>query len=196
MGILAILKANKAIIVGIIILAIFGVGLWLGIKMFRGEMLRMENNYLAAVEQLRGDNKEAQRVYELKINEVNNQFPELKKQLESMNIKLKNVVSVENINTETKTNINTHIRDTIVYDTIPARVATYRDVWTDFKMVEIGNTIQASIVTRDSIVCVLNRVKRTFGEWWRREPKIVRNTIKNYNPNSKITYNRLIQIEK
>lgn len=195
-AVLAFLRLNKWILWVLIIGAIFSSGLYFGIKAYRGEMLRQENNYLAALEQLRGDNKEQQRVYELKLSEVKQQFPEMKELLSQMNIKLKNVVSVENINTETQTNINTHIRDTIVYDTIPAKVATYNDKWTNFKMIEINNTIQASITTKDSLICVLNKVRRNLWEWLRGEPKLVRNTIKNHNPNSIITYNRLIQIQK
>jgi hypothetical protein len=194
--ILAWLKAKKAVLIGIIVISLIALGFYFGVKLFRSEMKRMENNYLAAIEQLRGDNKEQQRVYELKLSEVKNQFPELKQQLKDMDIKLKNVVSIENVNTETKTEINTHIRDTIMYDTVPARVATYKDAWTDFKLIEINNDLKATIVTKDSIVCVLNRVRRDFGQWWRREPKQVRNTIKNFNPNSTITYNRLITIDK
>ena len=195
-SILTFLKLNKYILWVLIVVGIFSSGLYFGIKAYKSEMQRQENNYLAALQEIRGDMKEGQRVYELKISELNRQFPEIKNQLKEMNIKLKNVVSLENINTQTKTEINTHIRDTIVYDTIPARIATYKDQWTDFKMLEIGDKLQASITTKDSIVCVLNKVKRSFGQWIRKDPKMVRNTIKSYNPNSTILYNRLIKIEK
>lgn len=194
--VIAFLKNNKWLVKLILIIAILGLGFYFGAKAYRSEMKRIENNYLAALQEIRNDNKEAQRVYELKLNEVKNQFPEIKQTLKDMDIKLKNVVSVENINTETKTEINTHIRDTILYDTIPAKVATYKDAWTDFKLIEIDNTIKANIMTRDSLVCVLNKVPRTFKEWIKGEPRQVKNTIKNFNPNSKIVYNRLINIDK
>ena len=195
-AILAFLKLNKWILYLVIVAAIFGSGLYFGIKAYKSEMKRMENNYLAAIEQLRGDSKEQQRVYELKLSEVKNQFPEIKETLKSMDIKLKNVVSVENVNTITQTNVNTVLRDTLIRDTIHAQTASYKDLWTDFKLIKIQDSILVKMATKDSLVCVLNRVPRTFKEWIKGDPKQVKNTIKNFNPNSTIIYNRLIQIKK
>ena len=190
------LKNNKWLLKVMFVVLMFFICLYFGIRVYKEEMKRIQNNYLSSIEQLRNDNKESQRIYELKLNEVKNQFPEIKETLKQMDIKLKNVVSVENINTITKTNVNTILRDTLIKDTIQAQVASYKDVWTNFNLIKIQDSVLVKIQTKDSLVCVLNKVPRSFIQWWRREPKLIKNTIKNFNPNSTITYNRFIQISK
>lgn len=195
-AILAYLKLNKWIIYLIIVLAIFGAGLYFGIKAYKKEMQRQENNYLAAIEQMRDENKEAQRAYILSLSEIKREFPEIKQQLTDMDIKLKNVETIQNVNTVTTNHVNTVLRDSTINDTIMAKIASYNDKWIDFRLININDSIRTTIITRDSLFIVLNKVNRNLWQWLRADPREVRSTVKNYNPNSRITYNRLIQIKK
>ena len=178
-----------------IVLFVF-LGLFFGAKLWRAEMQRMENNYLAAIEQMREENKDNMRVLELKVSEINQQYPEIKKQLKDMDIKLKNVETIQNVNTVTTTHVNTILRDSTVNDTIVAKIASYKDKWTDFRLTVINDSALAKIQTKDSLFIVLNKVPRNIWQWLKAEPKTVKSTVKNYNPNSIITYNRFIKIEK
>lgn len=193
---IAILKANKYVIAMIVIVLIIIFSLYFGVKLFRSEMKRVENNYLSTLQELRNENIDNMRVLDLKLSEIKQQYPEIQKQLKDMDIKIKNVETIQNINTITKTNVNTVLRDTIIQDTSIVKVATYKDVWTDFKLLIIDDSIHSSIQTRDSLFIVLNKYPRTFKEWITAQPKQVRSTVKNYNPNSIIVYNRLIKINK
>ena len=194
--ILAFLKVNKWLIYVIIIALLIGLGIYFGAKLWRSEMKRMENNYLAMLQQIRNDNKDNMRVLELKVGEIKQQYPEIQKQLKDMDIKLKNVETIQNVNTTTTNHVNTVLRDSTINDTIVAKIANYKDKWIDFKLINIQDSIRTTIVTRDSLFIVLNKVRRSFGEWVRAQPKQVKSTVKNYNPHSVVTYNRLIKIDK
>jgi hypothetical protein len=194
--ILAFLKAKKLIIYVVIILALIGLGLYFGAKLWRGEMKRMENTYLAALEQLRGENKENMRVLQLSVGEVKQQYPEIKQQLKDMDIKLKNVETVQNVNSVTTNHVNTVLRDSTINDTIVAKIASYKDKWIDFKLINIKDSIRTTIVTKDSIFIALSKVRRNLWQWLTAQPREVTSKVKNYNPNSQITFNRLIKIGK
>ena len=156
----------------------------------------MENNYLAALQELKSENKDNMRVLDLKISEVKQQYPEIQKQLKDMDIKLKNVESLQNVNTVTTNNVNTILRDSTISDTIVAKIANYKDKWIDFHLIQIDDSIKTKIITRDSLFIVLNKKPRSFIEWLQAKPKMVESTVRSYNPNSRITYNRLIKIDK
>lgn len=175
-----------------VLVAAFICGYWYNSK----ELKRIESNYLAAVQSMQKSNAEQQRIYTLSIDELKSDFPTIKQQLKDMNIKLKNVRSIENINTETKTIINTVLKDSVVNDTVKLQYAEYTDNWTTFKLIKVEDSIHSTITTKDSLFCVINSQKRSLKQWLKGEPRIYVNTIKNHNPNSKITYNRFIQVEK
>jgi hypothetical protein len=195
--ILAFIKANwKPIAIALVVLTLIGLGIFFGAKLWRGEMQRMENNYLAALQELRKENSDNMRVLDLKIGEVKAQYPEIQAQLKAMDIKLKNVETIQNVNTVTNTTVNTVLRDSTIRDSVKVKVAVYNDKWTDFKLFVIDDSVHSNIVTKDSLFIVLNKTQRTFRQWITFKPKVVRSTVKNYNPNSVVTYNRLIRIDK
>lgn len=194
--ILEFFKLKKWLIILIIAVLLILTGLYFGAKIWRAEMQRMENNYLATVQQLRSENKDNMRVLQLSVAEVRRQYPEIKQQLKDMDIKLKNVETVQNINTVTTNSVNTVLRDSTINDTIVAKISTYKDKWIDFKLININDSIKTTIITRDSLFIALSKVRRNLWQWLRAEPREVRSTVKNYNPSSVIKYNRLIKIGK
>lgn len=186
----------KTILIYIIIaLALIISTAWFVYSYDKKEKQRIENNYLAALEEVRKTNAESQRVFTLGIQEVKQQFPEIKTTLADMGIKLKNVQAISNVNTETHTSINTLIRDSVVRDSVHVKTARFSDKWTMFSMMENKDSVHVDLQSHDSLVCVLNRIPRTLWQWLRGDPKMVRNDIKNYNPHTKITYNRVIEIK-
>jgi hypothetical protein len=193
--IFGILKGNKWLITVIIAVLLVALGLYFGAKVWRAEVKRMENNYLAALGEIKQLDAEHARAYVLEIGELKRQFPEIKQQLQDLDIKLKNVMQVQEINSVTHTTVNTVLRDSVINDTVTARIANYRDKWTDFKLVNIGDSIRSTITTRDSMFIALSKVRRNLWQWLRAEPREVQSTVKNYNPNSKITWNRIIMIK-
>jgi hypothetical protein len=186
------------IYIGLIVLAIiFGIGFYTAFKIFDAKYKRAENNFQAILMQQDSSNKQSMRELQLTVGEINRNFPELKKQIiDDFSVKLKQVVSVSNANTITTNNINTQIKDSVINDTVKVRVANYRDEWTDFHMLEIRDSVKVSYTVKDSLVTVVHRVPRKLGQWLRGEPKQVVQTIKSYNPNTRLTFNRYITIEK
>jgi hypothetical protein len=157
---------------------------------------RQENNNKAMYEQLYNQNKESIGSLILTNKELKSQYNSLYKQIDSLNIKLKNVKSISNVNTETKYKIYTTLNDSTINDTTTIQCAKYNDKWIDYDMCYIGDSILTNIETRDSLIIIQHYNKRSFIQWLTFKKKTQSNLVKSFNPNSRITYNRNIIIKK
>lgn len=187
---------TKLIITAISIILIFISGFFLSYNMLHKEIQRLENNFLSTQEELYNKSFKTIRALNIEVSEFKDLYKKETSELKKENIKLRNLITFTNMNTQTVTNVNTSIRDSVICDTILAKVASFKDSYTDFSMVVIDTFVNAKITTYDSISCILYKQPRKFSKWLRGEPKKVMNTITNKNPNSKITYQRVIRINK
>lgn len=116
----------------------------------------------------------------------------LVQQVKELNIKLKNVQSIIQINTVTKDSVILHYKDSVINDTIHTKIGYYKDKWTDISIV--NDTLKYSVSTE------LLQVVYDSRTWWRKllfwKPIKLRQSIKSYNPNCKITYMENITITK
>jgi hypothetical protein len=158
---------------------------------------RQKNNYLALLQAQNHRYDSTTRVINLTKEEIKKQMPELVKQIrQDFDVKLRNINSAQNVNTVTNTNVHTFLKDSTIMDSVKIQVADYHDKWTDLHMIKLRDSVQVKIRTTDSLLIVVHKVPRKLGQWLRGEPKQVSSDIKSYNPNSKILYQRYIQISK
>lgn len=184
---------KKTIIYIIIASGLLGAIYWAGKLSERKEAKRQENNYLALLER----HDSIVRVINSTKEELKRQQPELVKQIrDDMNIKLRNIASVQNVNTITNTHVNTILKDSTITDSVKVQVADYHDRWTDLHLIKINDSVQVHLRTTDSLLIVVHKVPRKLGQWLRGEPKKVQSDIKSYNPNSRVLYQRYIKISK
>lgn len=116
----------------------------------------------------------------------------------ALKIKLNRVQSISTTATETKYEIKTQIRDSIVYrdgkpKTIPC--IDYRDRFITIAGCTEGGTYSGTIEVRDTIHQIVHRVPRRF-LFFKFGTKSIRQEVKNSNPHTKISYTEYIELEK
>jgi hypothetical protein len=129
--------------------------------------------------------------------ELKQSFPGFKEELkQEFGIELRRAKFLMNTQTEYNKEFKVFVRDS--FQSKEAEYAIYQDKWNSFKWLKpIGaDTATVNIHIKDSAFAVLHRVPRSFSEWWHGQPKKYDLTIKNYNPNSIISYQRLIQLTR
>ena len=149
------------------------------------------------------------------VKELERQYPAIVSKLDSMQIKVKNVKAVVETKTTHNHTFKTTVRDTFIFDTIPAKQAIYTDKFTNFVYLHpsYADTAMVTYNTYDSIIQVLHQSRVPgfpfkkgwfkkqelpgfpFGWAWFKKPP-VKQKIDNINPNSKIGYSRVIIVNK
>lgn len=133
----------------------------------------------------------------LKLSEITNSsnpvLDEMKSTLKLMNMKLRNLDSYSTVNTETKTTINSFLRDSLIYDTVPIKYLSVATKWNDVSISVFPgfqDSISMRVITYDHMEQVLWKEPRGVRFWqksfWRKRP--VKQTIRFQNPDTKITY--------
>jgi MFS superfamily sulfate permease-like transporter len=123
---------------------------------------------------------------------------DLVKEIENLNIKLKRVRAASTTGTETKVEIKTVIKDSIVYvqgtmDTVPC--IKFSDPYISLEGCLFNGEFSGLIVSRDTLVQVVHRVPRQwlFFKWG---TKGIRQEIMSKNPHTEITYAEYIELKK
>lgn len=167
---------------------------------------RLANNQNSMFEQTRyyrtKDSLSAASVQRLTLskNELKQYCKQLTENCNQLNIKIKQIQSASSSATETKYQINTIIRDSIVIrdnltrDTI--KHIAYKNNWLSF----VGSTsdnvnFNVNIESRDTLTTIVYRVPRKF-LFLRWGCKAIRQDIISKNPYSKIVYNEYIEMKK
>lgn len=131
---------------------------------------------------------------------------ELTQTVEDLNIKLKRVQSISRTATETVYNIETVVRDSLVYRQVDStrtvavdtlRCINYSSKWVDLSGCYWDNDaekIQLKIISRDTLYQVVHRVPKKF-LFFRFGCKAIRQEILSKNPNSHIVYSKYIEIK-
>jgi len=173
------------------------------IKAQKAEIERVQTNYKVAqdsIKLIKGENNllasriEAQ---SLTMDELKLYYSNIIDDIKDMKIQLRKVTGVTAYNTETTNNINTVFRDSTVIDTVPIQTLTYSSRWIDLNIVKSGLNASINVVSRDSIVNVIHW-NRT-GKFWPTRfltKKVYEQDIKSFNPDSKITFAKWIEVIK
>lgn len=123
---------------------------------------------------------------------------ELEETVEKLNLKVKRLQSVTQTASETKYQVKTEVRDSIVM--LPGRIDTLRCIEYRNNYLTLSGCIENTqfsglIESRDTIIQVVHRIPRRF--WFIRwGTKAVRQEVISKNPYSRITYTEYIELKK
>lgn len=125
---------------------------------------------------------------------------ELVEACKSLNVKVKRLQSASTSATETRYDIQTVLRDSIIVrdsliiDTM--KCISYEDAWLTFAACTMnGLNFDTKIESRDTLVTLVHRVPRKF-LFFRWGCKAIRQEIISKNPHSNITYTEYIELKK
>jgi hypothetical protein len=189
----------------IILFLLFGYSAFQSARMYMREKKdkqRIEQSFKAAEETIRyyktrnGQLVAQNNTLQLRYNEVKEIYPKIIDEIKNLDIKPKRVSQYAETVVRQEKEIVTRLRDSIIFDTIPARVFTYQDSFYTVKGIAIGDTQRVHITSTDSLIQVVYRGERIRPWLWFLSRRKTEQVISSKNPNSKIVYNKTIQIIK
>ncbi|MBU0489989.1 MAG: hypothetical protein KKD31_18775, partial [Bacteroidetes bacterium] len=117
-------------------------------------------------------------------------------EIRNLKIKPNRVESFTETVVETEKQITTVLRDSIIHDTIQARVFDYADEFYSVAGIAIGDTQQVHIHSTDSLIQVVYKGKRRKPWLWIFSSRKLEQAIACKNPNAIVKYSRHIEISK
>ena len=132
----------------------------------------------------------------LRYNEVKNIYPGIIEEIKNLDIKPRNVEHYTETVVQQEKQIITKIRDSLIRDTIHAKVFDYQDSFYTIKGIAVGDTQQVHIESRDSLIQVVYRGKRYKPWLWIFSRRRIQQSILCKNPNAKVVYSRDIEFVK
>jgi hypothetical protein len=97
---------------------------------------------------------------------------------------------------ETKTNVITTLRDSLILDTIKVRIFNYQDQWYQIQGISEKDTQRLVIKSMDTLTQVLFYGERQKPWLWFFSPRKLQQRVSVTNPNATIKYSQTIQIQK
>ncbi|MCK9399600.1 MAG: hypothetical protein M0Q51_06350 [Bacteroidales bacterium] len=197
------------IVIAILVLALAGLTkIWLITVKDRDRISNNQSALLSEINYFRlADSSNAATIgtLTLKLSEIRNsnnpQLEEMKATLKLMNIKLRNLDSYSSVNTETTTLINSFLRDSIIFDTVPIKHLSISTKWNDVTLSVFPlskDSISMRVITYDQMEQVLHKEPRGAKFWtsafWKKRP--IKQTIRFQNPDTKISYPAVITLSR
>lgn len=190
------LYANIALVITVAIL--FS---WL--QNVRQEKNRLANNQEALLSDVdyykteAGNSAASVQMLELSKSELEKHCTDLTKTVHDLNIKVKRIQAAATTATESKYEIKTVVKDSIVYRDRPITLQNinYSDPWIDLRGTIDSSVFYGKISTRDTIVQVIHRIPKKF-LFFRWGTKAIRQEVVSKNPNSTIVFTEYIELKK
>lgn len=190
------LYANIALVITVAIL--FS---WL--QNVRQEKNRLANNQEALLSDVNyykteaGNSAASVQMLELSKSELEKQCTDLTKTVQDLNIKVKRIQAAAQTATKTEVEIQTVVRDSIVYRDRPVslKVINWRDPWVSLNGVLDGENFSAKIESVDTLTHVVHRVPKKF-LFFRYGVKAIKLDVVSKNPHSKIVFTEYIELKK
>jgi hypothetical protein len=132
----------------------------------------------------------------LQTKELKKLFPKEVKQIENLGVKVNKTTQYSTTIVETKTNVLTTLRDSLILDTVQVRVFDYQDQWYQIKGVIEKDTQRLVIKSMDTLTQVLFYGERQKPWLWVFSPRKLQQRVSVTNPNATIKYSQTIQIQK
>jgi hypothetical protein len=132
----------------------------------------------------------------LQTRELKKLFPKEVKQIENLGVKVNKTTQYSTTVVETKTNVLTKLRDSLILDTVQVRVFDYQDQWYQIKGVIEKDTQRLVIKSMDTLTQVLFYGERQKPWLWFFSPRKLQQRVSVTNPNATIKYSQTIQIQK
>lgn len=129
--------------------------------------------------------------------ELKKNYDDIVKTAEDLKIKVKRLQSVSNTSTETKVEIKTVVKDSIVYikgEPTKTLAFNWRDAWTDVVGIIHNDSVALGIQSSDTLVQFVHRVphKFLFFKWG---CKAIRQDIVSKNPHTNIVFTEYIELK-
>lgn len=183
-----------------LLVAVVSLSCWLGNVIT--EKKRLANNQEALLTDVEyyktesGKNAASVLKLELSKSELERHCQALTKTVDDLNIKISRIQSASTTVTKTEVEIQTVVRDSIVYRDLPIsiKVINWRDPWIKLNGVLDGDTFSAKIESVDTLQQVVHRIpkKFLFIKWG---TKAIRQEVVSSNPHSKIVYTEYIELK-
>ncbi len=132
----------------------------------------------------------------LQTSELKKLFPKEVKQIESLGVGVSKTTQFTTTVVETKTNVITTLRDSLILDTIKVRVFDYQDQWYQIQGISEKDSQRLVIKSTDTLTQVVYRGERIKPWLWVFSPRKIQQRVSVSNPNATIKYSQSIQIQK
>ena len=132
----------------------------------------------------------------LQTSELKNLFPKEVKQIESLGVGVSKTTQFTTTVVETKTNVITTLRDSLILDTIKVRIFNYQEQWYQIQGISEKDTQRLEIKSTDTLTQVVYRGERIKPWLWVFSPRKLQQRVSVSNPNATIKYSQTIQIQK
>lgn len=132
---------------------------------------------------------------QLKKYELEQYCSDLTQQVKALGIKLRKIEAIAQAGTETKINVKTIVKDSLIYidrynvDTIKS--VHWCDSWTDMYATINKDSLEARITSRDTLTAVVHRKKKCLFK--KAEYRL---DITSCNPHNSIVYERYVKVIK
>jgi hypothetical protein len=192
---------NLLLYIGLAFLLIT-VGIGIGSKIYENKYDRFVTNFKSELQGIKyslDSSRTDVKMMKMNVGEIKESFPGLKEELKNnLDVKLRNALFVIKTGAINTTTFKTFVRDSTIKKNQIAEVADWKDMWSEFHWFKPHDSDTAAVIfqTTDSILGALHKVPRTFRELWNGEKKKYNLTLKNFNPNSIINRQQIIQVDK
>lgn len=134
----------------------------------------------------------------LTYNELKKNYDDVVATAKELNIKVKRMQSVSTTATETRVNVVTQVRDSIIFrDSITQSIKIFRwnDPWVSIFGELNNDSVGIDVQSRDTIVQIVHRIPHKF--WFIKwGTKAIRQEIVSKNPHTNIVYTDYIELKK
>jgi regulator of replication initiation timing len=135
-------------------------------------------------------------VLQLRLKELSTLYPKLIDEIRNLKINPKRAESISSTAINTEKRIVTVLRDSIIHDTIPVKVFSYKDNYYQVKGIAHDSTQEVKINYQDTLVQVVYLGPREKPWLWIFSPRKLQQRATLKNPNARITYSEFIQIQR
>jgi hypothetical protein len=178
---------------------LFLLGAWLVWGYMKVEIKRNNDNFKSAMVGMKYSQDSAIAIVKEKIvtkKEFNELFSPLVSKIEDIDLKIKNIKIASYTATEHNNTFTVNVKDTMIFDTIPAEIADYSDKWSDFHYVKpISSKIaRVEYHSMDTVFVFYGRDNWKLRNLW--SPRDWKWYLKNSNPHNKIVDSQFINIKR
>lgn len=193
---------SKYIIMSVVILTSIVFALGYSLKRSKEEAWVLKGNQQTLMESVRyyktQDSLSAAGINRLKLEkkEFETYCADLKDVIDGLNIKVKRLQSVSVSGTETKYDLQTIIRDSVLFrdSLVLLKCIRFTNPYLELSGCMEGNNFTGNIISRDTLVQVIHRIPKQF--WFIKwGTKAIRQEIISRNPYSNITYLKYIELK-
>ena len=133
---------------------------------------------------------------ELRIKELSQLYPQLLDEIKNLKVKPTRVKSISENGIISHSEIVAPIKDSVAKDSAVFKTFSYHDDWNDVKGVATADSQRVNIYSIDTLVQVVYKGERENKWLWFFSPRKLMQRVTLKNPNTKIIYSQVIQLQK